>query len=453
VTSNADLAILVGVILAVGYGWTAFRIYRTDDALNLEALTGALLTSMFALPALALLAGGKVDTAAAHAALGRVLVIVGLSLLAFIAAAQLWSLRRTVHARRQLSLPALPGRVILLVLCGIAVVSALVLQVKDSAIIGHAANPLSLRSTATLPWWYFFALGGLTFAQLALWIALASALANQHRAVTRTTVLTGIFALALSATQGRTMVITLVIPTVLLIHHHRRRLTWKALVAVLCVALVYFLAWDVYRNHRAGEHVSLSVSPSRVWQGITDNLDYTDSFMRLVQTRHSLSYGSTYLAAIFKPVPRSVWKSKPLGGSARLTQIIMPGALQTGFSRAASAPVEGYLNFGFFGAVFAAAVLGVACAALSRWRRARPNEPAATLVYGIGVIGVVMLARTDAQIATTFLGYFGLPLAGLYFWAHLRRSQRRRFDPSPVPTRAQRRREAADGGAGTRFRG
>ena len=209
------------------------------------------------------------------------------------------------------------------------------------------------------------------------------------------------------------MIVNLVIPAVLLVHYHRRRINAPMLVGAIVLALIYFLVWDGYREAQAGGGQGpsgLALSPSGVWRGVANNLDYTDSFVRLVLEKPSPAWGETYLAPATKPAPRSVWPEKPLGANSRLTDIIFPGTRLNGFSRASSAITEGYLNFGVLGPPFVYALLGVASAALVRWHGARRTRPDATLVYAVAVVGLLTFVRTDAQIATTFLGYYLLPL-------------------------------------------
>jgi hypothetical protein len=147
-----------------------------------------------------------------------------------------------------------------------------------------------------------------------------------------------------------------------------------------------------------------------VWNGLANNLDYADSFVRFVVDEAPLTYGTTYLAPATKPIPRSVWPDKPLGGNSRLTESILPGVIAVGNSRAASAVTEGYVNFGLVGPPILYALLGVLCAVLARWRDAHAGSPNATLLYAVGFLGVLTFIRTDAQIATTFVGYYLIPL-------------------------------------------
>jgi hypothetical protein len=200
----------------------------------------------------------------------------------------------------------------------------------------------------------------------------------------------------------------------------------------MVVALAYFLVWDAYREDKAGARPSgLEFSPAGVWRGVTNNLDYSDSFVRLVLADPPLEYGTTYLAPGTKPIPRSVWEGKPLGGNSRLTETILPGVLAVGFSRAASAVTEGYLNFGPVGPALVYVLLAMACAALVRWRLARTTRPDATLWYAIWFLGVITFVRTDAQIATTFLGYYLPPLFVLALLTGWRLPSRGRLQPSP----------------------
>lgn len=416
-TTTTALVIQAGVVLLVAYGGAVLRMRAARDLLEPGALVSAITGSLFALPAFDLLSSeDRLFQAGAHAALSRVLLVVLAALIAFHLAFWAWSRRSaTMPPREGVAelVPLVARRTVIWLLCAGAVVSAVVLELGAHAIVGHWQNPLALTPTDQLPWWYFFALGGLCLAQLAFWLALASSLASRGRLATWPVAYTGALALLLSATQGRMMIVNLVIPAVLLIHYHRRRLNAPMLVGTVVLALIYFLVWDGYREAQAGSGQGpsgLALSPSGVWRGVANNLDYTDSFVRLVLEKPSPAWGQTYLAPATKPAPRSVWPEKPLGGNSLLTDIIFPGRRLIGYSRASSAITEGYLNFGVLGPPFVYALLGVATAALVRWHGARRMRPDATLVYAVAIIGLLTFVRTDAQIATTFLGYYLLPL-------------------------------------------
>jgi hypothetical protein len=413
VSSETALYVESAVVLLVAYGTAVLRIRATGDLLDLLALVSAATGTLFALSSFRLVGHAeKLFGRDGHQALSRVLLTVLAALVAFNVVAWLRSRGRgDVAPAVPRSSRLLDHRAIVWLLVAVALVSAVVLQTGADAIIGRASDPLELKSTEQLPWWYFFAAGGLCMAQLAFLLALASALAHGGRLLSWPVLATGALALVLSATQGRLMIVNLVVPAGLLLHHHRRRFTVGMLVGVLVIGLTYFLVWDSYREEKRGQPDSgLAFSPAGVWRGITNNLDYTDSFARLVVRDPGPEYGRTYLAPATKPIPRSVWAGKPYGGNSRLTQIIFPGTLETGFSRAASAVTEAYLNFGVLGPPVVYALLALLCVALVRWWRARAAHPAATLWFAIWFLVVLIFVRTDAQIATTFLGYYAIPL-------------------------------------------
>lgn len=431
-TSTTALAIQAAVVLVVALGGALIRVRASRDVLDLAALVSAITGLLFALPAFGLLSSDdKLFQPGAHSALSRCLLVVLVALLAFHLAIWVWNRRTHPDSASEGGrwwVDLIDTGWVVWMLCGVAVACAVVIQVGADGIIGRTQNPLALRSTEQLPWWYFFAQGGLCMSQLAYWIALAGALRSGTRLLSWPVIATGVLALVLSASQGRMMIVNLLLPAVLLVHYHRRRLTVVMLIGALALGLAYFLVWDAYREEQASQRPSgLSLSPTGVWNGITNNLDYSDSFVRLVVDEAPMAYGATYLAPATKPIPRSVWPGKPLGGNSRLTEIILPGTLAAGFSRAASAVTEGYLNFGLVGPPVVYVLLGVICAALIRWRTVRPARPDATLLYAVGFVGVLTFVRTDAQIATTFLGYYLLPL--LVIAVVLRSQKARRGQP------------------------
>ena len=78
-------------------------------------------------------------------------------------------------------------------------------------------------------------------------------------------------------------------------------------------------------------------------------------------------YGATFVNAFMMPIPRSLWKGKPLGFGAEVTQVMDPSLMRIGQSFASLAFGEWYADFGWFGVIAMPFVFGWFLARLDRW--------------------------------------------------------------------------------------
>lgn len=76
-----------------------------------------------------------------------------------------------------------------------------------------------------------------------------------------------------------------------------------------------------------------------------------------------LLYGKSYLAALALPIPRKIWKGKPLGAGPYLKNIVEPGSYDLNNKKYNSSLttgvlIESYLNFGFLGVIVIGFIYG-----------------------------------------------------------------------------------------------
>ena len=76
-----------------------------------------------------------------------------------------------------------------------------------------------------------------------------------------------------------------------------------------------------------------------------------------------LLYGKSYLAALALPIPRKIWKGKPLGAGPYLKNIVKPGSYDLNNKKYNSSLttgvlIESYLNFGFLGVIVIGFIYG-----------------------------------------------------------------------------------------------
>lgn len=322
-------------------------------------------------------------------------------------------------------------RLLIRVFILVSLISAVVLEVAGGGIIGRLLSPLDLRNTAEIDWWYFYIQWGLLLIQVATWSMLAFRLSvGKTKRLSLLMIGTLVLAILLSFSQNRTLVINLLLPILLLFHYHVKRLRAQHLAVIAALGLSYFLGWDVYRNATVGREFIRETMPRAVYDGVMANLDYLDSLLSAsarIPDHDDFRGGQTYLSLLFKPIPRSLWQDKPLGGNSALTLIVDPDAFQRGFSRAASVITEAFVNFSWVGVPILLFVVGVICRALMQYRLRYAGNPWATVLYAIGVVGMMTFIRVDAQVSSTFVIYYAAPLillwivCGRYYPADIRR--------------------------------
>jgi oligosaccharide repeat unit polymerase len=94
----------------------------------------------------------------------------------------------------------------------------------------------------------------------------------------------------------------------------------------------------------------------KVTTELRNSFNHSEYLNVCVTSETELLYGKTYLAALVLPIPRKIWKGKPLGGGPYLKNIVKPGSYDLNkrkynSSLTTGVLIESYLNFGFLGAI------------------------------------------------------------------------------------------------------
>ena len=92
-------------------------------------------------------------------------------------------------------------------------------------------------------------------------------------------------------------------------------------------------------------------------------------------------FGSTYLEALTRPVPRSLWSGKPIEAEALLMQRLLPDLASRHILFYFSAFGEPYLNLGLPGVLLFGFVFGAAWRLLYEWFRRAPTNPCVFAIY------------------------------------------------------------------------
>ncbi|MDB4259905.1 hypothetical protein N9821_02005 [Akkermansiaceae bacterium] len=154
------------------------------------------------------------------------------------------------------------------------------------------------------------------------------------------------------------------------------------------------------------------------------------------------NFGERYFAELVNPIPRGLWKNKPMIG---LDYAEARGFAGTGSKGETVATMstgmigQGVVNFGRIGGPLAAAFLMALWVSLLARQDLLGSDPARLILYGTGLMLTINLGR-DITLLTTYPFFFGLGL--LWFWNRFLRPK----EPAPrrrkkVRGRAKSRRE------------
>ncbi len=154
-------------------------------------------------------------------------------------------------------------------------------------------------------------------------------------------------------------------------------------------------------------------------------------------------FGQTFLNTLYLPIPRSVWKDKPLGFGAELTRILRPTLLREGriapeHSMAALIDGEFYVNFGLFGLVLLPFAMGAFLAVLDRahLRLARSGLGTVDDWWRATIVVCLVTSLGDLFWVGTFTFMARGGMAAVMAWIVWRLSTRRPRAVSPPDTRS-----------------
>ncbi len=154
-----------------------------------------------------------------------------------------------------------------------------------------------------------------------------------------------------------------------------------------------------------GRHFLDLTKTSHIVEGVPDRVEY--------------QYGTSYVAWVFMPVPRTVWLDKPPLGAGPVI-----GRQIFGMERAGVPPgmvAEAYLNFGILGVVFVPLLLGVGLRWVYETFRPVLANPAGATVYAVTLIPVAWTTVTGG-FSQMMVAWFValLPLAVIVLFVQVR---------------------------------
>ncbi len=167
-----------------------------------------------------------------------------------------------------------------------------------------------------------------------------------------------------------------------------------------------------------------------------EELAWIDRFIRT--GRYQVNWGQRYFAELVNPIPRGLWKNKPMIG---LDYAVARGQAARGPKGEVTATIstgmigQGVVNFGRFLGPLAAATLMCIWVALLARQDLKGNDPGRLILYGCGLILTFNLGR-DITLLVLYPFFFGL----LVYWCWEKYIQKEKptrngSPPPPSPNR------------------
>lgn len=196
-------------------------------------------------------------------------------------------------------------------------------------------------------------------------------------------------------------------------------LRW-VLIALAALSLV--VIWGAMSAMRGGDIRNFKggweeMSPSTNAQGAFDIYSQTAAIVEAFPEKINYEYGKSLIPLVLGWVPRPLWPDKPYPFSM-FANIIRGESLESRTaSIAVGLPGEGYGNFGLFGVLLWAVLMGLACRAGDNYiGRFHPSNPLRLLLAAILCIWAAMIVRGGVpEMFYMGLNVFMFPLALSWF--------------------------------------
>lgn len=207
-----------------------------------------------------------------------------------------------------------------------------------------------------------------------------------------------------------------------LVYSRQKRLRWVPAWSVALVLPLFFLFHtlgqnrDYFKQRLAGETVRQEddfISPRDKMKKTYDTqefagFDYLCFIVATVPERSkTFTYGSQYLRLLIEPIPRKLWKEKPIGGLVAGVNLNAYGNFN---GLTYSLPGDGWMSGGWIGLILTMGLAGAASGIAHRWFWRHANENVSGLFYLIGLAMLPQWFRDGNISIAKFLFWNLLPL-------------------------------------------
>ena len=226
------------------------------------------------------------------------------------------------------------------------------------------------------------------------------------------------FVVVRAGTGGRGPFVTALVTVGLLyLYEHRRRLPGAGFLAMVPVLLIAFQAIGddrgaAVRRIVGNDATSQVFGPSRVGERPLEGMDFANleffeyAVYVVPQRSHTYSYFSGILQIFTEPIPRALWKDKPIGAPIDRIHLFSYGRP---IGMTGSLPGEGWMSLGWIGVVLWCGLWGWALGVIYRKFVDGQQGTIQTIAY-MTFVPVLIVAFRDGQLITIFR-------QGIFFFA------------------------------------
>ena len=190
----------------------------------------------------------------------------------------------------------------------------------------------------------------------------------------------------------------------------------KILIMIPILLLLFVTLGDnryILRNYLAGKNIKQSIIDNRSWEEKLDTADFAnfDYLAYVVSTVPGLtktySYGVQYLQLFTEPIPRILWKNKPVGPPIQYFNLNDYGNFA---NRTVSLPGDGWMSGGWIGVFLTMAIVGIILGRFHRWFWKGQSDIYRVLFYVVALPAVILHYRDGGIYIFKFLLFTTFPL-------------------------------------------
>lgn len=139
------------------------------------------------------------------------------------------------------------------------------------------------------------------------------------------------------------------------IYYHKVKLLtiFKVLTSVVLIFMIVALMGNARSNLMANGS-QVTSDKNKVVVELKNSFGHNEFFNKIIDKDWEPLKGASFFAIVLFPIPRALWKDKPLGAGPYLKNIIYPGSYKLGVNKANTSyttgvVLESFLNFKFYG--------------------------------------------------------------------------------------------------------
>lgn len=214
-----------------------------------------------------------------------------------------------------------------------------------------------------------------------------------------------------------TIIFTIITLLLAWLWEKKRKFPGLKILAMVPVLLLLFTTFGdnryILRSYLEGRNITKSIMDDRPWQEKVDSADFANfdylAYVVSVVPRwtKTYTYGTQYLQLFTEPIPRILWKNKPIGPPIQYFNLNDYGNFAT---RTVSLPGDGWMSGGWLGVLITMGIVGIVLGRFHRWFWKSQEDFYRVLFYVVAVPAVILHYRDGSIFVFKFLLFTILPV-------------------------------------------